>query len=176
MCFVQREKFLFFKERYIEYITFSKRGIRVYYKTYMKKSELFLGRIYCTDFWWSRNDWLMEFILDLNDWLILTACQLILCNFMCWSFRNSIHCTFIITFFLCCCFLWVFFFSHGTVEYEQFLKIFIWPIDETLTGTTTPVKVDLRVMAIKEYSTLLKDKEWRLLSRCKSELYSRYHH
>ena len=32
----------------------------------------------------------------------------------------------------------------------------IWPIDMGLTATTTPAKVDLGVMAMKEYLTFLK--------------------
>ena len=41
--------------------------------------------------------------------------------------------------FLCSSFLSVFFFfSDGPIEYKYILNRFIWPIDRTLTGTTTP--------------------------------------
>ena len=54
---------------------------------------------------------------NIIDWLILRACQPIV---------GSIF------------FYFFFFFAHGPIGYESFLDRFIWSIDETLKGTTTP--------------------------------------
>ena len=39
---------------------------------------------------------------------------------------------------------------------SKLLNSSVWPINRTLTGTTTPVRVDLDVMAMKGFSTFLK--------------------
>ena len=49
--------------------------------------------------------------------------------------------------FLCSCFLSVFFFAHGPIKCENFLKTSIQPIDGILTDTNILVRVDQGVIA-----------------------------
>ena len=51
--------------------------------------------------------------------------------------ENHIHCMFIFTFFMQL-FLKSFFFALGHIGNKWFINKSIWPIDGTLTGTTTP--------------------------------------
>ena len=63
--------------------------------------------------------------------------------------------------FLCRCFFrgifWLRYFQIG-----NFLNIFIWTIDGTLTSTATPVRVDQGVLAVTGHSTLLRSLEIEL--------------
>ena len=98
----------------------------------------------------STNRW---FIVKIFKWAIdFNVMSTFLGLFCAWRLGNFIHCTFIFT-FLCRYFLKVLF---CTLSYkiQIILNISIWPLDGTLTGTTTPL-VDLRLMAMMMYSSLL---------------------